>query len=142
MSFGKVSSLRPGYISGYEAVRRIAAVLSGTGIQKQEAGSGGFWFIAETDGKLFVQQDMLGEVKRLSFLRIGSDINPRLARKYEVVSSCAITQKIVPEAAIRRLEGLVPEKGCIMEIKHLPLEPVAVTPMNENKLSGLFLTVL
>lgn len=136
----EVSSLRPGYISGCEAVRRIAAAIAGPGIKIQEAGWAGFRFISETDGRLMIQQDMAAEAKKLPFLRIGN-MAACLLRKNEIIASCRITQKIVPESAVHRLEGLLTEKGCMMAVKCLKLEPVSVSSAGRSKFSGFFMTI-
>lgn len=117
-----VSSLRPGYISGHEAVRRIAAVMVGSGIKLQEDGAG-FRLIAKVDGRLMIRRDMAAAFNKLSYLQI-SDLKECLLKKGQVFASCRVTERIVPESGVEWLEGLLAEKGCMLVIQTLKLEPV------------------
>lgn len=136
-----VSSLRPGYISGHEAVRRIAAAMAGPGIKLQEADWACYRFISKADGRLMIQREMAAELKRIPCLRI-HDMKVRLLRKDQIIATCSVTEKIVPESGIDRLESLLAEKGCVMAVKPLKLEPVCVSLVGQSNYAGFFMEIL
>lgn len=123
----RISHRTTGNVSGDEAARRIARVLAGPEILIEKGHGPSYWFVAKTDGRLMIRQDLLSEVKRLPFVRMGSDLSPRFLRKNEVILSCCISAKSVPEAALVRLEVLIGEHGVLgignqsdEAINHLP----------------------
>lgn len=130
-----VSSLRPGYISGHEAVRRIAAVMAGPGIKLQEADWACCRLISKADGRLVIQQEMAAEFQNIPYLRI-REIKSLLLRKDQIIATCSVTEKIVPESGIDRLESLLAEKGCVMAVKPLILEPVCVSLVGQSNCAG------
>jgi hypothetical protein len=131
--------LRPGFISGYEALARIAVLIAGPGVRWENAGLSGAWFMAETEGQLVIQKEMLQRMKMLPYIKISSVEACGMAGKKEVLASCRVTQKIVPEDGIRLLEGLLSEKGCLLTVKPYTLQLVGVSPVRQNKLGSLLM---
>lgn len=132
----EVSTLRPGYIPGAEAINRIAIIVAGPGIMMQEVGCTGFCFFSEIDGRLVLQQDMLSELQKLPFLQLNS-IARKLLKKNEKVLTCNVLHKFVPEGSINRIESLLSHKGFVLTVKPLSLQSVRVSPIGKNKLDGL-----
>ncbi|ADG83077.1 hypothetical protein TherJR_2234 [Thermincola potens JR] len=134
------SSLRPGYISGYEAIRRIAAVMAGSGVKHKEAGWAGFWFIAETDGKLIIANDILHKIKKLPYLKITS-IASCFVRKHQILATCCITDRIVPEYDITLIESLLNNNSCLLTVKSLEMQRVIVSQTGRNKISSMLMLI-
>ena len=132
-------ALRPGYISGYEVLTRVAAALAGPGVAWAKTGQAGVWFTAQTDGRLIIQKDMLRQVKKLSYINVSSWNNRGLIRKNEVLGSFRITQKIVPEDGVRYLENLLPCVGCLLTVKPTNKQLVVISPVGRKKVGSLLM---
>ncbi|WP_418792272.1 hypothetical protein [Phosphitispora sp. TUW77] len=133
-------ALRPGYISGYEAIRRIAAVMTGSGTKHEEAGWKEFCFIAETDGKFIIENEVLKEIKKLPYIKLEFTTSC-FVRKNEILANCRITDKIVPEYNITQIELLLSNRCCLLTVQPLEIQLISVSKLGSNNLSKIMMLI-
>ena len=132
--------IRPGYISSFEALKRLNSLFCGRNITVKKHL---FYlkFIAEIGGKILIKEDLVKELSKFPFIKVRFFKNQYVAEN-ELVGFCSITEKFIPENSISYLENFGLRFGLLVSVNpkdHEYLESVQKAKSNlpNVKLSNL-----
>jgi hypothetical protein len=90
-----------------DAARRLAMSISGQGIKLTEPNQGKINLVAETDGLLKVNSELLGELNAIDQLAVATLHNSRLVKAGEVVAGTRVIPLVIDEQKIIQAEALL-----------------------------------
>lgn len=106
--------VRPGYISSFEAIKRLKHIICGRNVTLEDH----LFFIkikAETDGEVFVENDLLAKLKMFPYIKIRIHKTKNINTN-ETIGFCSILEKFVPEDNIKYLENYSLNYGLLISV--------------------------
>jgi molybdenum cofactor synthesis domain-containing protein len=107
------------------AAQRIAQSIAGQGIKLTEPNEGKINLVAETNGLLKINSDLLWELNRIDQLAVATLHNNRLVKAGEIVAGTRVIPLVIDEQKILRAEELLASHQSQL-IQVLPLRSLAV----------------
>ena len=108
--------LKDGFLHENDAGRRLAQAVHGQGIYLTEPAEGKINLIAEQDGMLAVNEELLTEINMIEEIVAATRNNNRPVKKGEKVASVRVIPLLIDAAKIKRVEEIA-KRAAIVAIK-------------------------
>jgi hypothetical protein len=108
--------LEPGDLHEDEAARRLAAALSGPGLQAQRPVQSQARLIAQHRGLVRVRADAVDAINSLGYISVFTLMDGQAVAEGEEVAGCKVTPVAVPGSLIEAAEKINREQGPVVEL--------------------------
>ena len=108
--------LEPGDLHEDEAARRLAAALSGRGLQAQRPVQSQARLIAQHRGLVRVRADAVDAINSLGYISVFTLMDGQAVAEGEEVAGCKVTPVAVPGSLIEAAEKINREQGPVVEL--------------------------
>lgn len=111
-----VAALDPGDLHEDEAARRLAAAVSGPGLDATPPVQSQARLEATRRGLARIKSDVVDAINSLGYISVFTLMDGQAVEKGEEVAGCKVTPVAVPAALVGRAERLARERGPVIEV--------------------------
>ncbi|MEO8743885.1 MAG: hypothetical protein ABI334_01210 [Candidatus Dormiibacterota bacterium] len=111
-----VVELEPGDLHEDEAARRLAAALSGPGLEAKPPVQSQARLVARHRGLVRVREDLVDAINSLGYISVFTLMDGQAVAEGEEIAGCKVTPVAVPGRLIEEAEQICREKGPVVEL--------------------------